>query len=164
MSRNPQSLGSLANAHTAADLHVRPNSQFALDLRTMGAANGLSDSTPYFACNGCAGELYANGISFASAKLRQRLSRYEDKGLNLRDESKRRNGGHKPHACAKKIFIKSLRLSGADGFFQVLVGALLISDYARARFFVQRNRVTFSNVDCDSRRMHALDSRSGLAA
>lgn len=45
-----------------------PGSQFALKLKTVGAANDLSDSMPYFACNGCGRESYAKGIGFGSAK------------------------------------------------------------------------------------------------
>jgi uncharacterized protein (DUF934 family) len=41
-----------ANAHTAADLRVRPDSQLALNLKTVGAANDLRDSMPYLARNG----------------------------------------------------------------------------------------------------------------
>jgi hypothetical protein len=37
-------LESVANAHTAADLHVRPGSQSALVLRAVGAANDLRDT------------------------------------------------------------------------------------------------------------------------
>jgi hypothetical protein len=45
-----------------------PDSQFALKLKTVGAANDLSDSMPYLVCNGCGRESDANGIGFASAK------------------------------------------------------------------------------------------------
>ena len=44
------------------------DSQFALNLKAVGAANDLSDSMPYFACNGCERESDANGISFTPAK------------------------------------------------------------------------------------------------
>jgi hypothetical protein len=46
-------LESVANAHTAADLRVRPGFHFALNLKTVGAANDLSDSMPYSVRNGC---------------------------------------------------------------------------------------------------------------
>jgi hypothetical protein len=49
--------------------------------------------------------------------------------------------------AAQKNFHKIFTFEQTRRFFQVLVGALLISDYARARFFVQRNRVTFSEAD-----------------
>jgi hypothetical protein len=42
-------LESVANAHTAADLRVRPSSQSALNLKTVGAANDLSDTQASFA-------------------------------------------------------------------------------------------------------------------
>jgi hypothetical protein len=38
-------LESVANAHTAADLHVRPESQTVLVLRAVGAANLLRDTS-----------------------------------------------------------------------------------------------------------------------
>jgi hypothetical protein len=39
----------VANAHTAADLRVRPDSQLALNLKTVGAANDLTITVlPYF--------------------------------------------------------------------------------------------------------------------
>jgi hypothetical protein len=39
----------VANAHTAADLRVRPGSQLALNLKTVGAANDLTITVlPYF--------------------------------------------------------------------------------------------------------------------
>jgi hypothetical protein len=42
-------LESVANAHTAADLRVRPGSQSALNLKTVGAANDLTITVlPYF--------------------------------------------------------------------------------------------------------------------
>jgi hypothetical protein len=39
----------VANAHTAADLRVRPGSQLALNLKTVGAANDLRDTLALFA-------------------------------------------------------------------------------------------------------------------
>jgi hypothetical protein len=45
--------------------------------------------------------------------------------------------------AAQKNFHKIFTFEQVRRFFQVLVGALPISDYARARFFAQRNRVTF---------------------
>jgi len=48
--------------------------------------------------------------------------------------------------AAQKIFHKIFTFEQARGFFQVLLGALPISDYARASFFVQRNRVTFDEA------------------
>jgi hypothetical protein len=48
--------------------------------------------------------------------------------------------------AAQKNFHKIFTFEQARRFFQVLLGALLISDYARARFFVQRNRVTFDEA------------------
>jgi hypothetical protein len=38
-----------ANAHFAADLRVRPGSQFALNSKTVGAANDLRDTRALFA-------------------------------------------------------------------------------------------------------------------
>jgi hypothetical protein len=48
--------------------------------------------------------------------------------------------------AAQKNFHKIFTFEQARRFFQVLLGALPISDYARARFFVQRNRVTFDEA------------------
>jgi hypothetical protein len=48
--------------------------------------------------------------------------------------------------AAQKNFHKIFTFEQARGFFQVLLGALPISDYARASFFVQRNRVTFDQA------------------
>jgi hypothetical protein len=43
--RSDNRLESVANAHTAADLHVRPVSKTALVIRTVGAANALRDTS-----------------------------------------------------------------------------------------------------------------------
>jgi hypothetical protein len=51
--------------------------------------------------------------------------------------------------AAQKNFHKIFTFEQAGRFFKVLVGALLISDYAGARFFVQWNRVTSSEADQD---------------
>ena len=48
--------------------------------------------------------------------------------------------------AAQKNFHKIFTFEQVRGFFQVLLGALPISDYARASFFVQRNRVTFDEA------------------
>jgi hypothetical protein len=48
--------------------------------------------------------------------------------------------------AAQKNFHKIFTFEQVWRFFQVLVGALLISDYACASFFVQRNRVTFDEA------------------
>jgi hypothetical protein len=48
--------------------------------------------------------------------------------------------------AAQKNFHKIFTFEQARRFFQVLLGALPISDYARASFFVQRNRVTFDEA------------------
>jgi hypothetical protein len=45
-------LESVANAHTAADLHVRPDSLTALVRRTLGAANDLRDTAWLVSRNG----------------------------------------------------------------------------------------------------------------
>jgi hypothetical protein len=42
--RSDNRLESVANAHTAADLHVRPDPQTALVSRAVGAANPLRDT------------------------------------------------------------------------------------------------------------------------
>jgi hypothetical protein len=47
--------------------------------------------------------------------------------------------------AAQKNFHKIFTFAQVRRFFQVLVVALPISDYARARFFAQRNRVTFDD-------------------
>jgi hypothetical protein len=48
--------------------------------------------------------------------------------------------------AAQKKFHKIFTFEQARRFFQVLLSALLISDYARASFFAQRNRVTFDEA------------------
>jgi hypothetical protein len=54
----------VANAHTAADLRVRPGSQLALNLKTVGAANDLRDTPCLISRNG-----YDSGdIGFTLAK------------------------------------------------------------------------------------------------
>jgi hypothetical protein len=48
--------------------------------------------------------------------------------------------------AAQKNFHKIFTFEQVRRLFQVPVGALPISDYARASFFVQRNRVTFDEA------------------
>jgi hypothetical protein len=48
--------------------------------------------------------------------------------------------------AAQKNFHKIFTFEQVRGFFKVLVLALPISDYARASFFAQRNRVTFDEA------------------
>jgi hypothetical protein len=55
----------------------------------------------------------------------------------------------------QKNFHKIFTFERVRRFFQVPVIALPISDYARARFFAQRNRVTFD----DFPQTHSRDHR-----
>jgi hypothetical protein len=81
-------LESVANAHTAADLHVRPDPQTALVSSAVGAANALRDTSCLISRNG-------NDSMWVPAKTTWRSSKraagfaQSGKVLNLCTDSKR---------------------------------------------------------------------------
>jgi hypothetical protein len=92
-----------------------PGSQFALNLKIVGAANDLVIAR-LISCATARGPLRVQTESTSLPQNRRRLSRYEGKGLKLRDESKRGSACHKILARIKKILIKYLRFTEPDVF------------------------------------------------
>jgi hypothetical protein len=65
--------------------------------------------------------------------------------------------------AAQKNFHKIFTFERTGRFFKVLVGALPISDYAGARFFVRWNRVTFGEADWNFWKRTRLIADDGFA-
>jgi hypothetical protein len=114
--RSDNRLESVANAHTAADLHVRPVPLTALVSRAVGVANDLRDTSWLVSRNG-------NDSTRVPAKTTSRppnqAAGFEASGkvLNLRIDSKCRTAVIFP-APAQNKFINCLRSNGADGNFR----------------------------------------------
>jgi hypothetical protein len=109
-------LESVANAHTAADLHVRPDPQTALVSRAVGAANALRDTAWLVSRN-------ENDSRHLPAKTTSRSQKQaaafaqSGKVLNLCTDSKRR-AAVTFLALAQNKFTNCLRLGHAEANFQ----------------------------------------------
>jgi hypothetical protein len=109
-------LESVANAHTAADLHVRPDPQTALVSRAVGAANALRDTA-------CLVSRNENDSVHLPAKTtwrwRKQAAAFAQSGkvLNLCTDSKRR-AAVIFLAIAQNKFTNCLRLNEAEGNFR----------------------------------------------
>jgi hypothetical protein len=79
-------LESVANAHTAADLHVRPVSQTALVSRAVGAANVLRDTACLNSRNGN-DSMRVPAKTTLHSQIQARDFAASSKGLNLRIDS-----------------------------------------------------------------------------
>jgi len=108
-------LESVANAHTAADLHVRPVSQTALVSRAVGAANALRDTSCLISRNGN-DSAQLPGKSTSRRQNQAVVSRRHGKVLNLCGDSKRRSAVT-IRMIAQNKFINCLRLNGAGWNF-----------------------------------------------
>ena len=114
--RTDNRLESVANAHTAADLHVRPVSQTALVSRAVGAANDLRDTSCLISRN-------ENDSKRVLAKSTSRSlnqaadSARDGKVLNLCGDSKCRTAVTIP-TIAQNKFTNCLRLSRMELSFR----------------------------------------------
>jgi hypothetical protein len=105
-------LESVANAHTAADLHVRPVSSTALVSKYVGVANDLRDTSCPISRNGNdSGDLPAK-MTQGSPNRAAILAR-KGKVLNLRTDSKCASAVIFP-AIAQNKFTNRLRLGAAE--------------------------------------------------
>jgi hypothetical protein len=117
--RSDNRLESVANAHTAADLHVHPVPLTALVSRAVGVANDLRDTSWPVSRNG-------NDSERVAAKTTSRPPNQaagfaaSSKGLNLRRDSKCRTSVTFL-ALAQNKFINCLRSSVADGNFRTTI-------------------------------------------
>jgi hypothetical protein len=109
-------LESVANAHTAADLHVRPVPQTALVSRAVGAANSIRDTSCLISRNGNDSARVPSKSSSRSQNHAAPLS-HGSKVLNLRADSKRETAVIFPKRVQNK-FINWLRLRKRTGKFQ----------------------------------------------
>jgi hypothetical protein len=109
-------LESVANAHTAADLHVRPVSRTALVSRAVGAANAHRDTSCLVSRNG---NDSTKAPGKTSSHSRNQAAEFVacGKRLNLRRDSKH-PGAVIFHAIAQNKFTNSLRLSEANRNFR----------------------------------------------
>ena len=109
-------LESVANAHTAADLHVRPVSLTALVLEAVGAANAPRDTS-------CPNSRNENDSTLPPVKTTSRSRNQaadfvgRSKRLNLREESKHRTAVTFLSAARNK-FINRLRCDEAGRNFR----------------------------------------------
>jgi hypothetical protein len=109
-------LESVANAHTAADLHVRPDPQTALVSRAVGAANVLRDTS----CPVSRNENDSTPVPVKTTsvrQIRQRLFAQSSKVLNLCTDSKCR-AAVTFLAIAQNKFIKCLLWRAAERNFR----------------------------------------------
>jgi hypothetical protein len=109
-------LESVANAHTAADLHVRPDPQTALVSRAVGAANALRDTS----CPVSRNENDSTPVPVKTTSVRQIRQRFfapSGKVLNLCTDSKRR-AAVIFLAIAQNKFIKYLLWRAAERNFR----------------------------------------------
>jgi hypothetical protein len=109
-------LESVANAHTAADLHVRPVSQTALVSRAVGAANALRDTACPISRNG---NDSARVLRKNTSRSRDQAAHFDERGkvLNLCADSKR-GAAVTFSTAAQNKFINWLRLNKARGIFR----------------------------------------------
>jgi hypothetical protein len=112
-------LESVANAHTAADLHVRPVSQTALVSRAVGAANVLRDTSWLVSRNENDSPRMTEKSTSRSPSRAAPFAR-SDKVLNLRRDSKRESAVTF-RVIAQNKFTNCLRLTKADGNFQTTI-------------------------------------------
>ena len=109
-------LESVANAHTAADLHVRPDPQTALVSRAVDVANALRDTSCLVSRN----ENDSTPVPSKTTSVRQIRQRFfaqSSKVLNLCADSKCR-ATVIFRAIAQNKFIKYLRWCGAEANFR----------------------------------------------
>ena len=99
--RSDNRLESVANAHTAADLHVRPVSQTALVSRAVGAANDLRNTR----CAASRNQFDSTFGASAHSSCGAVIVIIESKFLNQRAES-RASGAVTNLGMAAKIFNK----------------------------------------------------------
>ena len=104
------------NAHTAADLHVRPGPQSALVLRAVGAANDLRDTASLVSRNenDSAGLPAKTTSRFASRRV---FLVQSCNVLNLCEDSKH-GGAVTIHLTARNKFINRLSLAAVEPNFQ----------------------------------------------
>ena len=109
-------LESVANAHTAADLHVRPVSKTALVSRAVGAANELRDTAWPISRNG---NDSAQALRKNTSRMRNQAADFVERGkvLNLCADSKR-SAGVTFLTTAQNKFINCLRLNKARRIFR----------------------------------------------
>jgi hypothetical protein len=109
-------LESVANAHTAADLHVRPVSKTALVSRAVGVANVLRDTSWLVSRNG--NDSTCEPVKTTSRSQNQAAGFVGlGKGLNLRRDSKHRSAVI-ILMIAQNKFINCLRLNEAGRIFR----------------------------------------------
>jgi hypothetical protein len=109
-------LESVANAHTAADLHVRPGPQSALVSRTVGAANDLRDTASLISRNENDSSPLPAKTTWRFAK-RRAIFRQSCKVLNLYEESNHA-GAVTIHVTAQNKFTNRLSLAAVELNFQ----------------------------------------------
>ena len=109
-------LESVANAHTAADLHVRPVSKTALVSRAVGAANALRDTACPISRNG---NDSARVPRKNTSRSRDHAALFVERGkvLNLCTDSKR-GAAVTFLTTAQNKFINCLRLNKAGRIFR----------------------------------------------
>jgi hypothetical protein len=110
--RSDNRLESVANAHTAADLHVRPVSQTALVSRAVGAANALRNTRCAASRNQFDSSLDASPHASCDAVI----VIVESKFLNQREES-RASGAVTNLGMAEKIFNKFFTIDCRESRF-----------------------------------------------
>jgi hypothetical protein len=110
--RSDNRLESVANAHTAADLHVRPVSQTALVSRAVGAANGLRNTR----CTASRNQFDSTRAVCMHASRRAVIVILESKFLNQREES-RASGAVTNLGMAAKIFNKFFTIDCRESGF-----------------------------------------------
>jgi hypothetical protein len=113
--RSDNRLESVANVHTAADLHVRPDSQIALIRRILGAANVQRDTSCLISRNEN-DSTQVPAKSTPPSQNRAMISTHRGNALNLRGNSKRKSAVTF-RTIAQNKFINRLRLSRAGWTF-----------------------------------------------
>jgi hypothetical protein len=109
-------LESVANAHTAADLHVRPDFKNRAGLKAVGAANALRDTSCLVSRNGNDSTPVPAKSTSHSQNRAAALARI-GKVLNLCRDSKRRSAVIFL-SIAQNKFTNRLRWSGAEMNFR----------------------------------------------